>query len=145
MRINEIAATDALGSDAKGILTTLLRDRFDLNLSDADVNVLVDALAVSDFLAVLSAARRNDVRTVKSLLMPHIQLEYSLPGRANVQSAATKRQNAITNQQQNTTSSSTTKKPVAGGNIVATGRPNNGAAPVADNSNPDDGDGEDGD
>src|SRR5210317_1601813 len=102
-------------------LSAMMKDMFDMNLTDDKAREIIDTLALSDMLKLDTAIDDNDTDTIMDMLGNYIEVtEYSLPNRGNnLKSQASQRPQAQKTGGGGRTT--TTTKPVAGGNKVATG------------------------
>ena len=101
-------------------IKAMLKDVLQMDIEDAKARELTDKLALSDILALDTALDNQNGDAIRDIIGKHISLEeYSLPGRSNIQSAASSRNERDRKTQATTTTQPT--KPVAGGNKVATG------------------------
>jgi hypothetical protein len=102
-------------------LSAMMKDMFNMDLTDDKAREIIDTLALSDMLKLDTAIDDNDTATIMDMLGKYIDItEYSLPGRGgNLTSQASSRPTSSKNP--GTTSTTQMTKPVAGGNKTATG------------------------
>ena len=102
-------------------LSAMMKDMFDMNLTDDKAREIIDTLPLSDMLKLDTAIDDNDNATIMDMLGKYMDVnEYSLPGRGgSLSSQASSRPTSSKNP--GTTSTTQMTKPVAGGNKTATG------------------------
>ena len=102
-------------------LSAMMKDMFNMEMSDDKAREIIDTLALSDMLQLDTAIDDNDSATIMDMLGKYMDVnEYSLPGRGgNLSSQASTRPTSSKNP--GTTSTTQMTKPVAGGNTTATG------------------------
>lgn len=102
-------------------LSAMMKDMFNVNITDDKAREIIDTLALSDMLKLDTAIDNSDTDTIMDMLGDYVEVtEYSLPGRGNnLKSQASQRPQAQKTGGSGRTLSTT--KPVAGGNKTATG------------------------
>lgn len=127
------------GSRMHLALMAILKDQFGIDIDKTKAQDISNSLALSDVLALDSALDDNDLEKAGQILQIDTLSEYSLPGRGNVQSRASSRNERNRNSNQTatggdsdiTSTSVTTSndsytsqgtKPVAGGAKTSTGQ-----------------------
>ena len=111
-------------------LSAMMKDMFNMDLTDDKAREIIDKLALSDMLKLDTAIDDNDNATIMDMLGKFINVqEYSLPGRGgSLTSQASTR--PTSSKSPGTTSTTKMTKPVAGGQKIATG----GADEIDDDS-----------
>lgn len=106
-------------------LKAILKDLFDISISDQEARRVVDKLSLSDVLHLDSALQNQDEELVRSILGDTVQLEYSLPGRASISSVASTRQSPTMRPISTTNGTKPNSQPAT----VATGKSNSTIKP----------------
>lgn len=102
-------------------LSAMMKDMFNVNITDDKAREIIDTLALSDMLKLDTAIDDGDTATIMDMLGDYVEVtEYSLPNRGNnLKSQASQRPQAQKTGGSGRTVATT--KPVAGGNKTATG------------------------
>lgn len=109
------------GTEIHKIIKAVLLDMFQTKVSDDQATDISKQMTISDVLALDAAIESGDEETIASVLKVGELTEYIYPGRGGLKSVASQRPTTTKNAPASTTASGA--KPVAGGNVVATGRP----------------------
>lgn len=83
---------EELGGSIHEAIKQMVIELFNKELDDEVVDRITSGLGLSDMIALDAAYTNGDRATVKSILGTDIQLEYSMGGRGDIQSAASTRQ-----------------------------------------------------
>jgi hypothetical protein len=82
----------------------ILKKHFNLDYTDNDLKNALENMGISDIVSLDIAIENKDINSIKEIFNKTIQLEYTIPNRANLPSAAQNRPSVST--------SKTTTKPI---------------------------------
>jgi len=110
------------GHEMHRALQAMLKELFNVDVTEDEARKMTDKLSLSDVLRLDTAIENHNEESIADILGTDLmQMEYSLPGRAGLQSTASTR--PTSQKRPGQTRYTPTSKPVAGGNKVATGAP----------------------
>jgi len=98
---------DKYGHSMHLALQSIVKELFDIDMTTAEAQAVVNKMSLSDVLQLDTALENNDEAAVRRILDMEIQLEYSLPGRAAIKSVAGSRISPTMRASSTTTTSST--------------------------------------
>lgn len=78
-------------SSVREAIREMVAEIFHTEISDETLEALVAKLSISDFIALDNAWDQGDADTIKNIMQPEMQLEYSMGGRGDINSVAQSR------------------------------------------------------
>lgn len=82
-------AKNKLSASSK--FSSILKKYFNLDYTDADIKNALENMGISDIVSLDIAMENKDINAIKEIFTKTIQLEYTIPNRANLPSAAQNR------------------------------------------------------
>lgn len=83
-------------SSASSKFSSILKKYFNLDYTDADIQNALENMGISDIVSLDIAIENKDIGSIKEIFNKTIQLEYTIPNRANLSSAAQNRPSVAT-------------------------------------------------
>jgi len=78
-------------SSASSKFSSILKKHFNLDYTDADIKNALENMGISDIVSLDIAMENKDIDAIKQVFNKTIQLEYAMPNRSNLPSAAQNR------------------------------------------------------
>lgn len=82
--------------NASSKFSSTLKKHFNLDYTDADIKNALENMGISDIVSLDIAMENKDIDAIKQIFNKTIQLEYAIPNRSNLPSAAQNRPSVAT-------------------------------------------------